>query len=334
MGIKGFAHLSNLLQCPKCEFSPFTISSDTFFTCERCQSRYFISEGVIDFPPDDLSLHEHEDVQQKTYDTYSYMREKNAYYWMYKEKRERQVIKALDLLSDLQPENPQYVVQWGGGEGLQSESYARLGAFCVSLDISRGMLKLGVRYAEELGYVKNMGFIAASAERRVPLRSQVFDVNMAFSTLNHIHPRSWGSYLAERVRVTKGGGLLFDVVPNLDNAKLYDSRKFRALKAPGKEQEFLDHVTRDRVLALYQMNGLQRVRWVNYDRVPDELWLVSLPEILFKKMLGIQSTRYPNWLYSNVLFGLLARLDDLDFPVPGVLWSRPKWALIGGTIAT
>lgn len=251
---------------------------------------------------------------------------------MYKEKRERQVQKAFEILADDLPADLRCVAQWGGGDGLQCESLARRGYFCVSLDISLEMLKMGLQYAAELGYAPNMGFVAATAERPIPLKDRVFDVNMAFSCLNHIHPQSWDIYLSERKRVTKPGGLLFDVVPNIGNRRLYDSETFRALKKPGREQEFLEHVGQERVSELYKKHGLRGVRDQAYDRVPDELLLVSLPEVLLKRTLGIRSRRYPNWLYSK-LFRTLARLDDAGVPLPGVLWSRPKWMLVAGVVA-
>lgn len=56
----------------------------------------------------------HEVVQKNTYDSYARRWNFDAYYWMYKEKRERQVKKALELLAERLPGRLDRVGQWGG----------------------------------------------------------------------------------------------------------------------------------------------------------------------------------------------------------------------------
>ena len=153
---------------------------------------------------------------------------------------------------------------------------------------------------------------------------------MALSCLNHIHPDRWEVYLRERVRVTAPGGLAFDVVPNLENRALYENRSFRRLRNPGMEQEWLRFATHDNVRALYA-RWLDSIVSERYDRVRDESRLLSLPEMVLKKLTGRCSKRYPNLLYSKV-FGWLADFDDTGLSLPGVLWSEPKWLLIAGRV--
>lgn len=95
----------------------------------------------------------------------------------------------------------------------------------------------------------------------------------------------------------------------------------------------MDHVAKARVAELYRAHRLQGVSAMDYDRVPDELLLASMPEVALKKILGIRSRRYPNWLYSK-LFSLLAWLDDTQVVLPGVFWKIPKWTLVAGTVAS
>ena len=272
-----------------------------------------------------------ETVQRAYYDGVAARWDLDAYYWMYKEKRERQILLAVEILrAQFSDRSWHRIAQWGGGDALQCEAFARAGCRCVSFDISRAMLRVGQRLAAQHDYGSSLQWVQGTAEGTAPFRDAAFDVNMALSCLNHIHPDRWEVYLRERVRVTAPGGLVFDVVPNLENRALYESRRFHGLRQPGHEQEWLRFVTRDNVCALYAP-WLDTVVAERYDRVRDESRSVSVPEIVLKKLTGRRSRRYPNWFYSRV-FGWLARFDDAGLPLPGLLWAEPKWLLVAGRV--
>lgn len=267
-----------------------------------------------------------ESVQASSYATVAASVVPGSYYWMYKDKRERQMTLAMQAVADLLPSTLSRVAQWGGGDGLQCESLVRQGVRCVSFDLSWPMLHLGRRLAQHHGYT--IDTVTGSAARPVPFRDGVFDLNMALSTLNHLDPETWDVYMAERVRTTRPGGVIFDVVPNLDNRDIYERPDFLALRESGREQEWLGCVTTDRLVALYQRHVCQ-CRVVTFDRVPDELAIVSLFERAWWLLTRRRGRRYPNTLY-HTLFGSLAVLDDRGWRVPGVLWAQPKWLLVAG----
>jgi SAM-dependent methyltransferase len=90
------------------------------------------------------------------------------------------------------------VVDVGGGPGFFVRELARAGAraFCVDADLGE-MAALG--RAED-------GSILGSAIR-MPLRSGAVDVCFSSNVLEHVP--DWGAMLAEMVRVTKPGGIVF-----------------------------------------------------------------------------------------------------------------------------
>ena len=60
-----------------------------------------------------------ESVQAASYATVAASVVPGSYYWMYKDKRERQMTLAMQAVADLLPSTLSRVAQWGGGDGLQ-----------------------------------------------------------------------------------------------------------------------------------------------------------------------------------------------------------------------
>lgn len=183
-----------------------------------------------------------ETVQRAYYDGVAARWDLDAYYWMYKEKRERQILLAVEILRAQFPDRSWHrIAQWGGGDALQCEAFARAGCRCVSFDISRAMLRVGQRLAAQHDYGSSLQWVQGTAEGTAPFRDAAFDVNMALSCLNHIHPDRWEVYLRERVRVTAPGGLVFDVVPNLENrAQAMKAAAFMACANPDMSRSGFD----------------------------------------------------------------------------------------------
>lgn len=102
----------------------------------------------------------------------------------------------------------------GGAQGVDSFAFAEKGAFVIDVDINGYALKLGNKYAHELGLDSNLSFIKASATA-LPFRNEVFDLVTCFSTLDHLpNKRSAYSAINEFSRVARSQRHVAITVPN------------------------------------------------------------------------------------------------------------------------
>jgi demethylmenaquinone methyltransferase/2-methoxy-6-polyprenyl-1,4-benzoquinol methylase len=103
------------------------------------------------------------------------------------------------VVDAVQPESGERILDVGAGTGTSSAPFAEAGAFVAALDLSLGMLTVGMQR------LPHLAFLAGDA-LRLPFREASFDaVTMSFGLRNVEDP---SAALTEMARVTRPGGRL------------------------------------------------------------------------------------------------------------------------------
>lgn len=196
----------------------------------------------------------------------------------------RQLLReALQMMGRVPPRPGERWVYVGGGEGTQCFVLAEHGGLHLSADVSRRQLQKGLTIQRELSpfyfhpLVGRVSFLQVDAEARLPLRDGAADVAYGIGVLNHLDPSSWVSHLSELCRITRSGGLVFHVIPNLE-CEYYQRALFqRQFADPGSIQYWTQFVRRANVIEAFQKAGFRDVRaealWrFDHDRFPPRKW--------------------------------------------------------------
>jgi SAM-dependent methyltransferase len=168
----------------------------------------------------------------------------------------------------------------------------------VSFDISLGQLALGealIRDRLAASYFPGMdqssiGWVHGNAEQPMPFRDRVADVTYGIGVLNHLSLEKWDAYLKDMKRITKPGGIVFHVVPNID-CEIY-SRHYitEQFKNPEAMQYNTQFVTRESVKEAFTRAGMEEVEvsalWMyDNDSFPSILRALDIPAAKLKAML-------------------------------------------------
>lgn len=105
------------------------------------------------------------------------------------------------------------ILEIGGGTGRFSLLLAMLGGEITALDVSREMLNIIKRKAEEANLSEKISMVQADASQKIPFSNETFDFCIAINTLSHI--KNPNNLLEEVHRVLKPKGIFLSNYPNL-----------------------------------------------------------------------------------------------------------------------
>ena len=177
----------------------------------------------------------------------------------------------LDALTQLSVDRPtrddELWVYVGGGEGTQCMVLSEFGGRHVSLDISVTQLELGRWLTESVAprYLTHadmarVAFVQGDGEGALPLRARCADVAYGLGVLNHLPPNLWEGHLRRLTELVRPGGLVLQVVPNLEcevfRTKVYTDQ----FAVPDSMQYWTQFVTEPRVIAAFETAGLSGLR--------------------------------------------------------------------------
>jgi SAM-dependent methyltransferase len=146
-----------------------------------------------------------------------------------------------------------FVIDVGGGPGFFVRELNRMGARSFCVDADRGEMAA-------LGPAENDSIVASAT--RMPITSGAVDVCFSSNVLEHV--RDWPAMLAEMVRVTRPGGIVFVTFTNW--LSLYG----------GHETSPWHYLGGERAVARYQRKHGKMPK----NRFGDSLYPVSVAEVL------------------------------------------------------
>jgi ubiquinone/menaquinone biosynthesis C-methylase UbiE len=117
---------------------------------------------------------------------------------------ERLVQLVLNAMKEQGREGPFQIADIGGGAGTLARAFARAGHFVTCIDISKDLLDVGRKRAEEEGF--EMEFINCSATS-TPIPDASLDICVVPELLEHVV--EWRECLDEAARILRPGGLLY-----------------------------------------------------------------------------------------------------------------------------
>jgi len=117
---------------------------------------------------------------------------------------ERLVELILNTMKEEGREGPFQIADVGGGAGTLARSFARVGHHVTCVDISKDLLEVGKRRADEEGL--EMAFINCSATA-TPIPDSSLDICVVPELLEHV--AEWRKCLDEASRMLRPGGLLY-----------------------------------------------------------------------------------------------------------------------------
>jgi ubiquinone/menaquinone biosynthesis C-methylase UbiE len=118
----------------------------------------------------------------------------------------------LSILGDLSGKK---ILEVGCGSGYASLLLSEAGAFCTLMDSSEGALKYSENLLQKIGVNKNkINYVLGSAEK-IPFKDNSFDIVHNCGVLEHYNDEQIKRILFEMKRVTKRGGQVIVVLPNL-----------------------------------------------------------------------------------------------------------------------
>lgn len=150
--------------------------------------------------------------------------------------------------------------------------------------------------------------------------------------LNHIKDTKRNIFIGEKSRITRPGGIVFDVVPNPKNPH-WNTETYKNLMGKDGVEEFLKVGEREIVVPLYEDAGLENVVFWPFERVKaryDEgrKFLTVLEQIIYK-LFRAKSICYPHFIFQALALDIEAYMDDHNIWCP-FLYKVPRYHLITG----
>ncbi len=180
----------------------------------------------------------------------------------------------------------------GAGNCRLAMIYAKMGYEVVATDISKNMLAIGKKLAEEQGI--EMIYVVQNAEQKFPFKSEYFDTVYSLCVVNHIV--DWENYFQEKLRCVKPDGILLERMPN---ASLWSFWKNQKDLNDGIEIK-AKHCHPDSAKALLEKINVDGKIWTHDRLIKIDLFLGMAPR---KLRLGP----------SHLLYRMRSYLEDRKF---------------------
>jgi len=181
----------------------------------------------------------------------------------------------------------------GAGNCRNAMMYAQKGFDVTATDISRNMLKVGKKIADNMGI--RMTFVAHNAEEPYPFKDNVFNTSYSLCVANHV--TDWKNYFSEKMRCLKEGGVLQERMPN---AKLWSFWKNMEILYEGMEKK-AKYCNVDTARKILDELNLKGKVWT-HDRIINIDVFYNLPKIRRRVTKA-----------SKIVYDLRAKLEDKKF---------------------